>query len=285
MENKVIESAEKILNKKVKFVKRLLGGMSNYTCVIQDEDNKLYTFRFPGKNAENFVDRNEEKFNLNLLNDFSLTNQTVYINVENGIKISKFIEGEILSQLDYKKYLKQCALSLRKLHKIDKKCFKDYGKLERLEKYEKLCISLNLKLEEQYYNYKEVYMNLYNKFSNVEKKFSHGDFQPSNLILKNNQIYIVDFEFTSNNDPFYDIACFGNLDFEDAKNLLVEYLERPYTDLEYLRLIENRLFQTLQWYLVASYKDIIGLSQDLHLDFDKIAKNYLLKSAALINLL
>ena len=42
-----------------KIVKRLEGGMSNYTYVVECE-GKQYTYRVPGKYAERFVDRNEE---------------------------------------------------------------------------------------------------------------------------------------------------------------------------------------------------------------------------------
>ena len=46
----------KVLNipeKNIKIVSRLMGGMSNYTYIIQANDDK-YTFRIPGKNAEKY---------------------------------------------------------------------------------------------------------------------------------------------------------------------------------------------------------------------------------------
>ena len=44
-------------------VKRLEGGMSNYTYVVETR-GKRYTYRVPGKYAEKFVDRVEEWDNL-----------------------------------------------------------------------------------------------------------------------------------------------------------------------------------------------------------------------------
>ena len=286
MEQFVVNTASNILNKKVFFIKRLLGGMSNYTCVIKDEDGNFYTFRIPGKNANNFVDRLVEKANLDLLNDFELTNKTIYIDTNVGYKISSYIEGDILSQIENKNsYLSEVAKTLVKLHKIDKKCQNDYDKLGRLTKYENLVKELNYDIDDRYFQYKEEYLKLYNEFENIEKCISHGDFQPSNLILVNNEVFVVDFEFTANNDPYYDIACYGNNDFEDAKLLLKEYLGRDYTNYEFRRLIENRLFQTLQWHLVATYKNLIGLSEELKLDFGKIADIYLQKSKILLETL
>ena len=285
MERQIEQIVTNILKTKVTYVKRLLGGMSNYTCILKDENNKYYTFRIPGKNADKFVDRNEEKYNLELLTNFNLTTKTLYLDTNTGYKISEFIEGDILSEVGFESYLDLISESLHQLHNLDCKAYDDYNKLKRLQKYEEYCKELNYKIDDKYYEYKKIYLNLYNEFKDYPKVFSHGDFQPSNLIHKDNKIYIVDFEFTANNDPYYDIACFGNINFCDAVSLLKVYLNRDYTKEEYKRLIENRLFQTLQWYLVATYKNLIGLSEDLKLDFNKIATNYLIKSKDLIDLL
>jgi uncharacterized LabA/DUF88 family protein len=68
---------------------------------------------------------------------------------------------------------------------------------------------------------------------------------------------------------------FGQNDFNDAINLLPVYLKRKPTDEEYFRIRFYRLQQVLMWYHVALYKDDIGLSQKLNLDFKVIAQNYL----------
>ncbi|PKK85398.1 MAG: phosphotransferase, partial [Tenericutes bacterium HGW-Tenericutes-8] len=59
MENLIITEAQKILKKDVKIVQRLLGGMSNYTYIIEAAGEK-FTFRQPGENAFHFVDRDIE---------------------------------------------------------------------------------------------------------------------------------------------------------------------------------------------------------------------------------
>ena len=77
--------------KEIEVVERLMGGMSNYTYVIQIKDKK-YTFRIPGKNAERFVDRETEQDNINLVNQLNLNNQTLFLDVESGYKIAEYIE-------------------------------------------------------------------------------------------------------------------------------------------------------------------------------------------------
>jgi thiamine kinase-like enzyme len=105
--------------------------------------------------------------------------------------------------------------------------------------------------------------------------FTHGDGQRSNFVIGEDKLYLLDWEFSGQNDPLYDVSVFGQNDFNDAINLLPIYLERTPTEEEYFRIRFYRLQQVLMWYHVALYKDDIGLSAKLSLDFKLIAENYL----------
>ena len=80
-------------------IKRLMGGMSNYTYVIRVKDG-LYTFRIPGKNAEKFVDRTIETTNIDLISSLALNNNTIYLDPITGYKIAEYIDGQPLSELN-----------------------------------------------------------------------------------------------------------------------------------------------------------------------------------------
>ena len=134
----------------------------------------------------------------------------------------------------------------------------------------------------RYVKLKEMWLKLYDKYKSVTKVLTHGDAQPSNFLIIDDHALIVDFEFTANNDPYYDIACFGNIDFADAEALLDVYLDNKTSDEAVKRLIFNRYFQCLQWHLVATYKHNIGLSEQLHIPFDKVSIIYLDKIDVLL---
>lgn len=276
MENLIKEKAEEILGQGVNVKYRLLGGMSNYTFVIE-KDNQLYTFRLPGENAFHFVDRRVEEKNIELAESLGITNHTIYLNKDNGIKIAKYVEGTILSTLDRSKHLEKVSEVLKVIHQSGLKAENDYGLIERLTKYEGLLESIN----PRYTELKNEWLELYKTYSKVTKVLTHGDAQPSNFLITGDHALIVDFEFTANNDPYYDLACFGNIDFNDALLLLDVYLDHKTTNEAIKRLIYNRYFQCLQWHLVATYKHNIGLSEKLHIPFDKVALLYLEKIDAL----
>jgi len=282
----IIEVTTQVLNvnkDQVEVVERLMGGMSNYTYIIK-VDEKLYTFRIPGKNAEKFVDRTIEKANIENTESLGLNNHTVFLDIASGYKIAEYIEGTPLGELNPIEHLEEAAQVLHKIHESGMKAVNDYGHLERLSLYESYMDEYNFSHSERYLELKQRWMEFKNTYMD-ESRFtlSHGDSQISNFVVTNSNLRLMDWEFTGNNDPFYDIACFGNNDFNHALELLPVYLGKEPSVEEYNRLYFFRAFQCLQWHNVALYKEFIGLSVDLGVDFMFIAGLYLDKTEKFLN--
>lgn len=281
----ILEVATEVLKVKkdeVEVLFRLMGGMSNYTYVIKAKNQK-YTFRIPGKNAEKFVNRDVEKYHLSLIEPLELSNDTIYLDVKSGIKIAKYIEGNPLHELDPLDYLTSASHILHKLHDSKLVSKYNYDMLGRLSKYEHY-------LDEYHYEHTDRYKALKSAFLNHAKTYlnedemvlCHGDSQVSNFVVSNGDMHLMDWEFTGNNDPFYDIACFGNSNFDHAIALLPVYLGHEASQEELNKLYFYRMFQTLQWHNVALYKEFIGLSVDLGVDFMHVASLYLDKAENLL---
>ena len=120
-----------------KIVKRLEGGMSNYTYVVECQGVK-YTYRVPGKYAERFVDRNEEWDNIQKVEKLDVNNKTEYVELRTGEKLALYEEGTIMSNTDVVSYNEMSAKALKNLHESDLQ-FKDYNAFERLDNYERYC--------------------------------------------------------------------------------------------------------------------------------------------------
>lgn len=258
--------------------KRLMGGMSNYTYVIA-VDGEKFTFRIPGKKAEKFVDRITEKANIELVNALDLNNETVYLDVEQGYKIAKYIEGQPLSELNPLDYLKEAANVLHTVHDSKLKAHNNYDPEHRLAYYESHLEEFDYSHTDRYLELKANWESLKDKYLNKDHLvLCHGDSQVSNFVVTKKELRLMDWEFTGNNDPLYDIACFGNNDFDHALALLPVYLGHEPSQEEYNKLYFYRAYQCLQWHNVALYKEFIGLSVDLGVDFMFVANLYLDKT-------
>ena len=282
----IIDVTTKVFNVSsdtVEVKNRLMGGMSNYTYVIKVND-KLYTFRIPGKNAEKFVDREVEKHNIELVEQLSLNNKTVYLDVKSGYKIAEYIEGQPLSEVNPLEHLSEAASVLHKIHDSGLKSASDYNPVARLKLYESYLKEYDFTHSERYTALKQRWNDLVSTYMDSKRlTLSHGDSQISNFLVTDGPLRLMDWEFTGNNDPYYDIACFGNNDFNHALELLPVYLGKNASTEEYNRLYFFRAFQCLQWHNVALYKEFIGLSIDLGVDFMFVAGLYLDKTENFLN--
>lgn len=281
MENIIKSVTAKVLGvseSQVVVDERLMGGMSNLMYVILVNGEK-YTFRIPGKNSEVFVNREEELANIQIIDELGINNEMIYFDTKTGYKISKFVEGIPLSEVENPDlYLKEVAKVLHVLHESGLKAKDNYAPYERLDLYEQLVTDFGYQHSEKYFKLKQTFLSQRPFLDQFPKVICHNDSQISNMVVESDQTYLLDWEFTGNNDPMYDVACVGNKDFELALKFLPIYLGREPQKDEIHRLYLWRTFQCLQWHNVALYKDLIGLSQSLQLDFSLIAAAYLTKA-------
>lgn len=260
-------------NQDAQIIKRLEGGMSNYTYVVSS-NGKKYTYRVPGKFAEKFVNRVDEWNNIQEINKLGLNNETTYVEILSGEKLAEYVDGTIMSETDVVSYNEMSVKALKKLHSSHLK-LKDYNAFGRLAEDEQYC-------RETGFVHPEEYIVLRNKLEDMRKNYAqvslvpcHCDYQPTNLVIDGEKLYVLDWEFAGMNDPFYDIACYGNAGFDKALSLLEAYVGHKPTKEELQRLYFHRAFQCLQWYNVAIFKDRIGLSKDLNMDFNQVALMFL----------
>ncbi len=262
---------------------RLMGGMSNYTYVFTVNDEK-FTFRIPGKNAEKFVDRDIEKTNIKIVDKLGLNNDTVYLDVASGMKIARYLEGQPLSTTDPLGHLIEAAYVLHRIHDSELRAVNDYNPQQRLARYEGHLAEFDFDHSDRYNNLKARWMAQRDAYVDPSRwTLCHGDSQISNFVVTDDGLRLMDWEFTGNNDPFYDIACFGNNDFGHALALLPVYLGHEPSVEDYNRLYFYRAYQCLQWHNVALYKEFIGLSVDLGVDFAMVANLYLDKTEKFLN--
>lgn len=256
-------------NGDAKIVKRLEGGMSNYTYVVES-GNKKYTYRVPGKFAEKFVDRDDEWANIQEVVRLGLNNDTEYVEIRSGEKLAAYVEGTILSETDVVSFNEASVKALKKIHSSDLK-FKPYDAFKRLDNDERYCRETGFSHPQAYIDLRKKLDQMHEAHAHVPQVPCHCDYQPTNLVVDGEKFYVLDWEFAGMNDPFYDIACYGNAGFDKALSLFRTYLGHEPQKEELQRLYFHRAFQCLQWYNVAIFKDRVGLSKDLNMDFNAVA--------------
>ena len=275
--NSINNILEKIFpNKNATLKTRLLGGMMNETNIVTCE-GKDYVLFIPQGNANDVVDRKEEKFVQKIASDLGVTSKNVYFNVDSGIKCHEFIDGVSLNKIEDFDY-DAIAKTLKVFHSSKIKSHNDYKPFERLKEYYGLVSSFT-KPNDDFFTLLNALKENQEFLEKQELTLSHNDFQRSNIVKSTDgKYYVIDFEFVGNNDPIYDIAAFGNNSVSEGRRLLDSYFDYSPTADEVKRYYLWRIFISLQWFLMALIKDNNGEGKIHGIDFLGVA-NFFLENA------
>lgn len=263
----------------------LQKGLTNilFTFVVKGE---RYIFRYPGDSSQFFIYRKNECVAQKLGAKSHADDTFVYID-ESGIKISKFRENCI--DLHGKYYydvelMKKVAKKIRAFHDVgyDMPDCEEYNydpiwQCERLFKEaSKMKGDLMTIFDKEWKLMRK--LQKYADMDGIKHTMCHNDINIDNILLTENTLDIIDWEFAGYNDPGYDfgrvIAGFEyEVDEPKIDDILEAYFDRPATPKEKLHWMAYSAIHN--WYYVgwALYKESINeSSRDWMLFFYKQAK-------------
>ena len=274
MTNEHLLLLKQVIGDDAEIISELVGGMMNEAYIVKSKQGK-FVYYISTAQANEMVDRNLEKETQNIAFDLGLTSQNVYFDLEKGIKINRFIEGESLNKINEFDYKKVAEL-LYKFHSSNKKASVYYDPLGRLENYKKEALTHTQKFDDEFYNLLKIVENSREFLLAQPLSLAHNDAQRSNIVCStNNEYFLIDFEFAANNDPIYDIATFGNGNALEGKRLLEEYEKLTPVKDGLKRYALWRIDISLQWYLVALIKHYRGEGKIHGIDFLAVGKHFL----------
>ena len=238
-----------------------LGGMTNQNYLVQTSSNR-YIVKFFGKGTEKLIDRQNEKYNIELLKDLKLDVENYLFDIEAGIKVNQYIENaETLDSNTIKTKFEKIAPILQTIHASGKELKGEFAPFEEIKKYESL-----IQGEISYPNYEDVrksVLSLKNELEKigVDKKSCHIDLVPENFIEgPDGHLYLIDWEYSSMNDPMWDLAAlFLESEFTpDEEDSFLSYYESEQTPVSRKKIRIYKILQDIIWSLWTIYKEENG---------------------------
>ena len=238
-----------------------LGGMTNQNYLAKTT-NKQYIVKFFGKGTEKLINRQDEKYNLELLKDLDLDVKNYLFDIEAGIKVNEYIESAItLDSTSIKTKFDKIAPILQTIHASGKELRGEFAPFEEIKKYESL-------IEEKipYANYevvREEVFSLEKRLADlgVDRKSCHIDLVPENFIESpQGRLYLIDWEYSSMNDPMWDLAAlFLESEFtrQEEEDFLSHYESEP-TPVSREKIAIYKILQDAIWSLWTVYKEEQG---------------------------
>ena len=238
-----------------------LGGMTNQNYLVKTT-NKQYIVKFFGKGTEKLINRQDEKYNLELLKDLDLDVKNYLFDIEAGIKVNEYIESAItLDSTSIKTKFDKIAPILQTIHASGKELRGEFAPFEEIRKYESL-------IEEKipYANYeavREEVFSLEKRLADlgVDRKSCHIDLVPENFIESpQGRLYLIDWEYSSMNDPMWDLAAlFLESEFtRQEEEAFLSHYESEQTPVSREKIAIYKILQDAIWSLWTVYKEEQG---------------------------
>lgn len=255
-------------------ISTLVGGMMNEAYVVESKQGK-FVFYISTEQANEMVDRSLEKETQNIAFNLGITSKNVYFDLEKGIKINRYIEGNSINHISDINYEKVADL-LYKFHSSKTLATKDYYPLNRLLAFKKEAEQFVSKFDDEFYNLFSLILENKEFLESQKLTIAHNDAQRSNIVKDpSNNYFLIDYEFAMNNDPIYDIGTFGNDNVNDGLALLKEYQKLTDVKNAEKRYALWRIDISLQWYLVALIKHYRGEGAVHGFNFLDVAHHFL----------
>ena len=225
----VIMSALGVTNGEITNIHVLKKGMTNRSFIFSCKD-KRYIMRIPGEGTDQLINREEEASIYSVIGGKGICDDVVYINPNNGYKITEFLENSRVCDSNNQNDLIQCMRKLRKFHEMKLKVNHEFDIYKQIDFYESLWNG-KMSIYDDYYKTKERVFELrrYIDVHACEKVLTHIDAVPDNFLFSDSgSIRLIDWEYAGMQDPHVDIAMFciySLYDKEQIDNLIDIYFE------------------------------------------------------------
>ena len=191
----------------------LKKGMTNRSFLFSVHGNK-YIMRIPGEGTEQLINRQREADVFEAISGLGLCDDPVYINPENGYKITKYLEGIRVCDTESIDDLTLCMGKLRTFHDMKISVTHTFDIFKQIEFYESLWDG-DTSVYRDYQRTKENVFSMKSFIDSLKKDWclTHIDAVPDNFLFYtlpdgSEALQLTDWEYSGMQDPHVDIAMF-----------------------------------------------------------------------------
>lgn len=245
-------------------VKAIKAGLTN-TSFQFEIGSQGYVYRHPGNGTSKYINRMSEAFSMKVAAELGLDDTFIYMDENEGWKISKFIKNA--RQLDYnnRAEVDMALKMMRMLH--DKKIVSkyDFGIWQKTEEFIKRLDEIG---KSDFEDFKELYNTMSElkdvvmKDDNAVKCLCHNDcYSPNFLLDEDNKMYLIDWEYSGNDDPASDLGtfiCCSEYTYDEAVEIIKQYLGKEPSEQELAHYIGYVAIAAYYWYVWALYQETRG---------------------------
>lgn len=184
---------QKILNESIVHSEPIPTGLTNDNYHVVTKSHNL-VLRVPKPENAHLFDYAHEAKLLHLIKDLKLEPELIYYDENTGIKCAQYVEDA--RTLTPKDYLHAVDL-LAKLHNANLISGESFNILSKYDLYKAQAPLYDLSAFEHYIHQANENMS--------HVRLCHNDCVEGNFLFTENKNYLIDYEYASDNDPYFDL--------------------------------------------------------------------------------
>lgn len=244
----------------------LKKGMTNRSFLFTCKGRK-YIMRIPGEGTSQLISRKQEADVYHAISGKAICDDPIYINPENGYKITAFLDGvRTCAPLDDRDLIR-CMRLLRKFHEMSLSVDHEFDLFKQIAYYESLWEGM----PSSYRDYGTTKKNVLSLKTYIEahadkKVLTHIDAVPDNFLFykegEEERLQLTDWEYAGMQDPHVDIAMFCIYSFYDRQqvdHLIDLYFEGKCDDATRIKIYSYIAVCGLLWSNWCEYKRKLGV--------------------------
>lgn len=178
-------------------IKPYLSGLGNVVLLIDEK----YVVRIKKENDPLFYSLENEKNIFKIFSSENLAPNLILFKDDASAIYSNFDGKTFLTPSITEISMKEIGSFLKKMHSLKMEAITDFNASKRFDYYKKNAESKTFEPLE-----KEIRITVENYINSEEKVICHNDIVEGNLLKRNDQIIIIDFEYAAKNHPLFDLA-------------------------------------------------------------------------------
>ena len=245
----------------------LSGGLTNRNIKVETERGDFVARISSNESALLSIDRANEFNNSTLAAECGVGAPVFDYKAEHGLLVIGFIEGKTYDGNDVANNASRIAESVKQLHSA-KPFTLDFDMFKIQQGYLKIVTERGFRLPDGYLDFAQVKDDLQKAFEKTEgsRVPCNNDLLPANFIDDGKKVWLIDYEYSGNNDPCFEL---GNIWSESGQDISVlhDLIKGYYGSDRTDKFARAWLFSTLAkygWTLWASIQNSIS---EIEFDF------------------
>lgn len=237
-------------------------GLTNlsFRFVVRGES---YVYRHPGVGTDEIINRASEAFSQAVAKKLGIDDTFIHEDPAEGWKISRFIDGCVPFDYHNEDHVRRAMELGRRLH--------DSGERSEwsFDVYRDAVAIVELLGRKSYPSFpdrKELGRNAgvldaLVRADRVEPCLCHNDFYSPNFLVRGEEMYLIDWEYSAMSDYASDLGtfiCCSDYSVDEARHVIELYFGRTPTDAEMRHCLAYVALAAYYWFVWALYKESTG---------------------------